>query len=134
VTVVQELRRSRAYNWGAIYVLDSEEDDFDPDSVREGGSVWATSRWITIGVLNARTVFSDDARGTNVEMVVRVQDRPVDVADYNQVIDLPSGVVNIGDAHENDNVELHPGWWLVQINLDPPEEARTVEIYLSPRC
>ena len=129
VTVVYELRRVRTYYWGAIYALDSWEDDFDAASISDAGPVWAKPRWITINVLNSRSVDSDAAA---VEMILRVQDEPAAASDHEEIIDLPSGVLTIGDAGDNDNIELHPGRWRMQITLNPPGNATMVQILLSP--
>lgn len=127
MALIQRLQRVRAYNWGAIYAFDADEGDFD--GLDGDGPVWRTPHWITIRVLHARTVDPGDA---DVEMTLVVHDEPADTAAYDEIIDLPSGVLNIGDANADDDVELHPGRWRIQVDLDLPEEARKVQIRLSP--
>lgn len=136
--VINELRRVRPYRWGAIYLFDYDNDDFLEGSIGPDGVVFPTPHWITIGVHHALTGAVPDDHPPDapippvtVELVVRVQDEAADRAMYDEVIDLPSGVLVVGDANDDDKIRLHPGRWRMQINLDPPDEATKAEIILS---
>jgi hypothetical protein len=140
VTAISEVHRVRPYRWGAIYAFDSDEDDFPEDSIRgDDRQVWGTPHWITIGVRHAFTGDVPDDHPpdapiplVDVESVIRIQDEAGDASMYDEVLHLPSGVLNIGDANESEDLQLRPGHWRVQINLDPLDEATRVEIVLSP--
>ena len=47
------------------------------------------------------------------------------------VIDVPSGVLTVGDAEQEDTVEIGPGRWAVQIQCTPHENAEKVYVWLQ---
>ena len=129
MTAIRELRRVRDYYWGAIYLSDAEDGDFDPDAISGPGPVWADPVHITIAAVNSRAVAADDA---DVELLVRVLDEPLAEAQHSSVLDVPTGVLTIGDADECDDITLCPGKWRTQINVDRPDDPSKVEVCLSP--
>lgn len=52
--------------------------------------------------------------------------------DSDGLIDVPSGVVTIGDANFEDVFALPPGRWRVQLSLEPHHNAEHVDVWLSP--
>lgn len=48
------------------------------------------------------------------------------------VIDVPSGVLSVGDAEQEDIVAIGPGRWAVQIECSPRENAEKVCVWLQP--
>lgn len=123
------LHRIRGYYWGCVYVNDEEEGDFDPDSMVGPGPVWPSHCWVSIQVRHARLVAEEDA---DVELVVNVRGEAADNSGYETVVDVPSGVLSIGDADDHDILRLAPGRWLLQVDLDSPDDAVLVRITLSP--
>ncbi|WP_436776511.1 hypothetical protein [Yinghuangia sp. YIM S09857] len=120
------LHRVREFHWGCIHVNDNDEGDFDPDSMQGPGPVWPSRCWVSIRVRHAQLGDAD------VELVVDVRREAVENADYATVIDVPSGVLSVGDADDRDHIRLAPGRWLLQVDLDSPKAAVQVRITLSP--
>jgi hypothetical protein len=48
------------------------------------------------------------------------------------VIDVPSGVLTVGDAEHEDALELGPGRWAVQVGCSPHDFAENVHVWLQP--
>ncbi|MER8087871.1 hypothetical protein ACFVZR_38035 [Streptomyces sp. NPDC058316] len=123
----ERLRRTRSYYWGCIYASDEEEGDFgDLDGP---GPIWTSRCWVAIRVRHARLVAKEEA-----DVVLAVEVRQTAAADfaYQATIDLPSGVLSVGDADSDDALRLAPGTWLMQVDLDSPDDATNVRIVLSP--
>lgn len=106
VTVLWEKHHVRTFGWGAVYVSDTEElapGDYD---FHTGGPFWAAPDNITIAAVHAGAVGLDVA---DVELLVQVRDTAVPNAGYTAVVNVPSGVLNIGDADDSDNLPLSLG-------------------------
>jgi hypothetical protein len=129
VTVLWEQRHVRAFEWGAIYVSDAARYEPDDHDFHEGGPVWATPDHVAVATVHAGAV---DPAEADVELLLQVLDRALPSADYATVINVPSGVLNIGDADDSDDITLHPGQWRLQINVDRPDEPSAIEIFMSP--
>ncbi|MEL5955720.1 hypothetical protein AADR41_13280 [Streptomyces sp. CLV115] len=123
----ERLRRTRSYYWGCIYASDEEEGDFD--DLDGPGPIWTSHCWVTIRVRHARLVAEDEA---DVDLVVEVRQTAAADFAYQATIDLPSGVLSVGDADSDDTLRLAPGTWLMQVDLDSPDDATNVRIVLSP--
>jgi hypothetical protein len=128
VTVLWEQRRTRTFGWGAVYICDAERYEPDDHDFHKGGPVWATPDDVAVATVHAGAV---DPAEADVELLIQVLDQPLPSAGYTMVINVPSGILNIGDADESDDIALRPGQWRLQINVDRPEEPSVVEIYLS---
>ena len=126
----QRLHRVRPYYWGAIYISDTDcETDFDIDFHNGEGPVLSTASHVAVLVVHAGTV--DEGEG-EVTLDVRVTSQRVDGLPYEVAIEVPSGRLYIGDADDNDEVELYPGRWLLQFDVDHAAEAKHVGLVMSP--
>ena len=126
----QFVRRVRPYYWGAIYISDAGcETDFDIDFHNGEGPVLFTASHGAVLVVPAGTV---DEGGADVTLDVWVRTQRVEGLPYEVVFDVPSGRLDVGDADSSDEFVLGPGRWLLQFDVDDPEEARHVELVISP--
>ena len=101
-------------------------------------SVVSASRFgLTVKVLHAQDVdlegFGDDEiiAPAQVEVYVRVGDRPQTDALFSGEIELPSGVLTVGDPEHEDAFEVGIGRWAVQVDCAPREFAETVRVWLQ---
>lgn len=123
----ERLHRTRSYYWGCIYASDEEEGDFGD---LDGPSpIWTSHCWVTIQVRHARLVAEEEA---DVDLAIEVRQTAAADFAYQATIDLPPGVLSIGDADGDDALRLAPGAWLMQVDLDSPDDATDVRIVLSP--
>ena len=126
----QRLRRVRPYYWGAIYISDADcQTDFDIDFHNGEGPVLSTATRAAVLVLHAGTVEEGDA---DVALEVQVASQRVDGLPHEFAFEVPSGRLYIGDADDSDEITLQPGRWLLQFDVDDPEEARHVGLVISP--
>jgi hypothetical protein len=91
--------------------------------------VFATASHVAVVVTHAGTV---DEGQADVVLDVRVRAQRAEGMLYEVAFDVPSGRLWFGDADGDDEVALRPGRWLLQFAVDDPEEARFVEMVLSP--
>ena len=66
-----------------------------------------------------------------VQVLIRVGDRSQADALFSGEIDVPSGVLTVGDAEQEDALEIGSGRWAVQVDCAPRESAETVQIWLQ---
>lgn len=66
-----------------------------------------------------------------VEIEVTVGDGAPESPTSGGVIDVRSGVLTVGDAEQEDTVEIGPGRWAVQIECVPRENAEKVRVWLQ---
>ena len=127
----QRSHSSRPYYWGAIYINDVNcQEGFDIDFRHGTGPVFSTASHVAVVVTHAGTV--DDDEEADVALDVWVRGQRADELPYEAVLEVPSGRLSIGDADGEDLVALRPGRWLLQFAVDDAEEARHVEMVLSP--
>ncbi|GIG63569.1 hypothetical protein Lfu02_79410 [Longispora fulva] len=126
----QPIQRRRSFHWGAIYLNDTDcPDDFDIDFHDGGGPVRSTAAHVAVEVVHPGTAEPDESV---VTLDVRSAEHRVDGLPYEVAFDVPSGRLTVGDADGEDVLVLRPGRWLLQFAVDDPEEARRVEIVVSP--
>ena len=51
---------------------------------------------------------------------------------FSGTIDVPSGVITVGDAEQEDALEIGAGRWAVRVDYEPPEHAELVRVWLRP--
>lgn len=55
-----------------------------------------------------------------------------DGSGFGATLDLPSGIMTVGDADAQEIMTLRPGRWMLQIALDPTAHAETVDVTYRP--
>ncbi|MBB5113591.1 hypothetical protein FHU28_003430 [Micromonospora echinospora] len=124
------VRRVRTYHWGAVYLSDAHcEADFDIDFHAADAPVLATTHHVA--VLVASAAVADEGKA-DVTLDIRATSQRVTGHPYEAALDVPSGRLYVGDADDNDEIELAPGRWLLQFAVDDATEARHVELVVSP--
>ena len=128
----QTLSWSRPYYWGAVYISDAEcTTQSDIDFHNGEGPVLFDASGGAVLVTHADTGEDEDDE-VHVNLDVQVKAQPADGMPYEAAFDVPSGRLTIGDADEWEDITLRPGRWLLQFKLDDAEQARRVEIVMSP--
>lgn len=126
----QHMRRCRPYYWGAIYISDADcQEEFDIDFHGGEGPVLSSASHAAVVVAHAGAVVEGEA---DVILDLWVKDQRVDGLPYEVALEVPSGRLYVGDADGDDELALRPGRWLLQFAVDDQEEARRVEIVVSP--
>ena len=143
VTAEDELRNLRAdgwsvtrpFSWGLLLLLD--RDAADVPSL-DDGLVSASGSGVAVKALHAQDVdvsgYPADARvpPPQVEVRVRVEAAlpPAEVC-FRGEIDVPSGVLTVGDAEREDALAIGPGRWSVEVACKPREHAEVVRAWLG---
>jgi hypothetical protein len=123
---------TRPFWWGLLLVMDRDASKVPSltDSV-----VSASPFGLAVKVLHSQDVDLSGADGiippAQVRVEVRVGDGPPADALFSGEIDIPSGALTVGDAEQEDTVEIGPGRWAVQVDCAPREFAETVRIWLQ---
>lgn len=124
----------RPFWWGLLLISDR-----DTTAVPElGESMVSQSReGLAVTVLHAQDVdisgYADDdvVPPSQVRVEVNVGARAAeDDVSFSGVIDVPSGVLTVGDADEEDALHIGAGHWAVQVDCQPPEHPELVRIWL----
>jgi hypothetical protein len=66
-----------------------------------------------------------------VEVEILVDDQPPSDVGFHGTIDVPSGVLKVGDAEQEEALEIGAGRWAVQVDCEPPEHAEMVRVWLQ---
>ena len=117
----------RPFNWGGVLVMDSETDDIP-------------TRFGRSGVVRSPTCFGFVVRHAQdvdvgqppfeVSIDVRLGNPPTGVS-LRHHINLPSGVVSIGDADTEESISLK-GSCIVSVARDHDDHAEHVTIWITP--
>ena len=134
-------RRSwrRAFGWGVLFIGDATADVVvvDPDVPFTWGTV---DEAFCVVVRHGQDVDDDVLEGlapddevpwAEVSLEVRLGETAPDDVDGDGVVAVPTGVLTIGDADEEERFDVEPGLWRVQIALSPLQDAETVKIWIS---
>ena len=124
----------RSFSWGLMLLIDRDAAEIPAlaESV-----VSASPTGLAVKVLHAQDV---DLTGieadevispAQVQVHVRVGEQPQADALFSGEVDIPSGVLTVGDAEHEDALEIGPGRWAVQVDCAPREFAETVRIWLQ---
>lgn len=134
LTDVNKWQKSRPLWWGLLLVMD--RDASEAPALTD--DVVSFSRYgLAVKVLHAQDVdlsaYGDDdvVPPAQVQIEVLMSDAPPDSPAFSGVIDVPSGVLTVGDAEQEDAVEIGPGRWAVQIDCAPRESAEKVCVWLQ---
>jgi len=125
----------RPFGWGLVLLLDRDTSEVPSLT---GSAVSQSAEGLAVKVLHAQDV---DLAGAGPDDVipppqvlirVRIGERPHGEVLFSGVIDVPSGVLTVGDAEQEDALEIGPGRWAVQVDCAPTEFAETVRVWLQP--
>lgn len=131
---VDDWQVKRPFWWGLILLSDRDAPELP--SLTES-VVSASSTGLLVKVLHAQDVditgYEDDeiVPPAQVQVHVRVGDRPRGDVLFAGEIEVPSGVLTLGDAEQEDTLEIGPGRWTVQVDCAPREFAETVRVWLQ---
>jgi hypothetical protein len=122
--------------WGLLLLLDRDTSEV-PEST--DAVVSTGTEGLAVKVLHAQDVDLSGFDDHEVVPLALVQIEinvgaapPGDVA-FSGEIDVPSGVLSVGDAEQEDALQIGPGRWAVQVDYAPPEHAERVRVWLQPR-
>ncbi|MBD3927215.1 hypothetical protein IEZ26_21515 [Nocardioides cavernae] len=120
--------------WGLLLLMDREASDV-PALTADVVSFSRTG--LAVKVLHAQDVDLSGYGGDDVSPPAQVQievifgDGAPESPASSGVIDVPSGVLTVGDAELQDTVEIGPGRWAAQVECTPRENAEKVCVWLQ---
>jgi hypothetical protein len=132
---VNSWQTRRPFWWGLVLLMDRDASDV-PGITDE--VVSQSAHGLAVKVLHAQDVdlseFESDEviPPAEIEVEVLVSDRPASDVLFSGVIEVPSGVLTLGDAEHEDALEIGPGRWAVQVGCSPQEFAENVRVWLQP--
>ncbi len=125
----------RPFSWGLLLILDRDTSllprlmDSAVSQSRDG---------LAVKVLHAADV---DLSGyedhevvppAEVEVEIQIHERPPTDVTFHGAIEVPSGVLTVGDAEQEDALAIGAGRWAVQVDCEPSEHAEVVRVWLQP--
>ncbi len=118
----------RPFNWGLLVVCDIKSDETGP--VNDPVNATPTAIFILVRHAQDIALTAEDP----AEVTITIQAGPADdvALTYEGIIQLPTGVLSVGDADDELPLNLGAGNYLMQIRLDKPDFAETVNIWVSP--
>jgi len=133
--LASSLHIDRAFGWGLLLVMDKDS----PEVPQLSNALVSTSpSGLAIKVHHAADVdvsgYSDDEviPPARVKVDVRVGPSAPEEVLYRGSLEVPSGVITVGDADQEDRLEVEPGRWDVQVICSPADEhADQVSMWLQ---
>ena len=118
------------FGWGLLLIGDGASQELP--SIRRGVAVTATGSVIAVGVRHAQDVEPGSAiHEFHVSVEVRVG-QPADRSHcFDCLIDVPSGRITLGDADREEEVDVGPGRWRVQVALEPEDLPEHVDVWIT---
>jgi hypothetical protein len=125
------LRVVRLFNWGLLILADRGTKDL-PDTPAELPDLATATRSAVL--LNVRHAADVDLNDEPAQVAVNayIGTAPELVADFRALLDVPSGVLEIGDAEGVAELDVGPGTWLLTANVRPAEHPDTIDIWVEP--
>jgi len=100
--------------------------------IERGIAVTATGSAVAVAVRHAQDVDLGSAAGEfQVSLEVRLGKPTETAVCFDGVIDIPSGRITFGDADHEDSLNVVPGRWRVQVDLEPEDMPEHVNIWIS---
>lgn len=129
------LELHRPFHWGVLLIGDPETADI-PNRGPEGAIV-SNGALVVVPVRHAQDVeFSGRGDEEIPPFVVSVRCSPgvsqSQEMGFDGVIDLPSGLMSIGDADTEEVLTLTPGRYRLQIEVHPNDHPERVHVWYSP--
>jgi hypothetical protein len=131
---MDDVQLKRPFEWGLLLLLDREAPEGPQltDAV-----VSASPSALGVKVLHAQDVDlggfepGDVVPPAEVRVRIHVGDRPTSETLFSGSIDIPSGVLIVGDAEHEEALEVGPGRWSVQVDCSPADFAEDVQVWLQ---
>lgn len=123
----------RPFRWGIVLFLDR-----DSVEVPELSHSWISEsrHGFVIKVRHAEDVDlnavsdEEDVPPAEVQIAIWVDREAPGPVSYSGVVDVPSGVLAVGDADLEDALPIGAGRWSVQIACEPPTHSDRVTVWL----
>ena len=134
----RNVRLRRGFGWGILVVLNNPNGEV-PDL--KGKPFAASSSGLVIVVRHAQDVdatvldplaSNDYVPEAQVAVHVLVASHGLESADYQSVLSVTDGNLDIGDADRWDSLHLPVGSWQAQVTASPADAPDHIEIVLSP--
>ena len=125
---------SRPFHWGLLLFMDQKAPVVPevPDDI-----VSQSASGVAVKVRHAQDVelsafeADDVIPPAHVHVDVRIDEGPPAAAVFSGLIDVPSGVLTVGDVDHDDVLDVGPGRWAVQVECLPRDDAERVTIWLQ---
>jgi len=131
---VNRWHAKRPFWWGLLLLLDRDTSEV-PELTEH--VVSHSKEGLAVKVLHAQDVdlsgyeAYDVVPPAEVQVEIYIGDVPSGDVSFSGAIDVPSGVLTVGDADQEDSVHVGPGRWVVQVACEPPEHAELVRVWLQ---
>jgi hypothetical protein len=120
----------RPFEWGGLLLADRDAEILP--EVERGATIGANQNAIWLVVRHAQDFdFTNEELGkptVRVEVSIGLPETP---CDFEGIIELLSGHLTVGDADDEQVVEVPSGIYRIQISLDQPNHAEAVHVWLS---
>ncbi|MEM9894705.1 MAG: hypothetical protein AAF962_27980 [Actinomycetota bacterium] len=120
---------ARPFHWGVLIVGD-RYDAALPD-LGPGPTIGVGRCSITIPVRHAQDTDSTDCGPFAVNVTCTLIDGEYPAGAAEAVVNLPSGVLAIGDADEAEYLDVQPGLWRIVVDLHPTDHPEEVKLSVS---
>lgn len=121
----------RPFNWGLLLLADQASTELPEGPRSRPPYVTATQSAAAIAVRHAQDVDDLHAGPAEVTVNLYVDTAPERDPAYLGSIDIPSGVIEVGDAEETEALEIGAGHWTLQISAEPTEHPEKISIWLN---
>jgi hypothetical protein len=126
-------RIKRFFEWGIVLLLDRDSVDV-PELSRS--PVSQSPQGLVVEVHHAQDVDldgfadDDDVPSAEVQIAIWLDHEPPGPGTFSGVIEVPSGVLTVGDADHQDALAIGAGRWSAQIDCEPPVHSDRVTVWL----
>jgi hypothetical protein len=131
----RRFRVHRPFVWGILLIGDSASPGVP--ATEPGVAVVATRTVVAIGVRHAQDVDfepADDGQEVpqfSVTVEVRLGQLAETAVHFDDVIEVPSGRITVGDADREQSLLVTPGPWRIQLALTPEDQAEKVDVWIT---
>jgi hypothetical protein len=123
----------RPFGWGIVLFLDRDSVDVPELSDLP---VSQSPRGFVVKVRHAQDVdldgfaYEDDVPPAEVQILIWLDHEAPGPVTFSCDIEVPSGVLTVGDADHQDALPIGAGLWSVQIDCEPPSHSDRVTVWL----
>lgn len=125
----------RPFWWGLLHILDRDASDV-PELT--DAAVSQSRDGLAVKVLHAQDVDlsrygpEEIVPPAQVQVEIRIGEGASGEATFDGSIEVPSGVLTVGDAEQEEALTIGAGRWAVQVTCEPTEHAELVRVWLRP--